>query len=81
MLHLAGTRFHEAPIGGHEQHFRPSLAAPASPHRGPAPTAAEIATDQRRRSRMHGAPPATRRVESKQRRPRPLRDELSEQEE
>ncbi len=30
---------------------------------------------------MHGAPPTTRRVESKQRRPRPLRDELSEQEE
>ena len=60
---------------------KPKEAAPASPHRGPAPTAAEIATDQRRRSRMHGAPPATRRVETKKRQLRSLREELAEQEE
>ena len=58
---------------------QPKRSAPASPGRGSAEPGGEIAAEQRRRSRMHGAPPATRRVESKKRRPRPLRDELAEQ--
>ncbi len=47
----------------------------------PQQTPSDVAAEQRRRSRMHGRPPATKRVENKKRKPRQLLQDLADQRE